>query len=148
MDGMMMHRDLRIIDILTFAAEAFPDQGITSVRDEGDVSVATYPQVLTRVGQLANALRRLGVDRGDRIATLAWNGQRHFELYYAIAGLGAVCHTVNPRLPAEQMHYILHHAQDRLIFVDLSLVPLIEALADESARRLPRGGDVRRGSYA
>jgi acyl-CoA synthetase (AMP-forming)/AMP-acid ligase II len=131
MDGMMMHRDLRIIDILTFAAEAFPDQGITSVRDEGDVSVATYPQVLNRVGQLANALRRLGVDRGDRIATLAWNGQRHFELYYAIAGLGAVCHTVNPRLSAEQMHYILHHAQDRLIFVDLSLVPLIEALADD-----------------
>ncbi|MEO0750934.1 MAG: AMP-binding protein, partial [Pseudomonadota bacterium] len=135
MDGLMMHRDLRIIDILTYAAEAFPDQGITSVRDEGDVHHATYPQVLARVGQLAQALRRLGVEAGDRIATLAWNGHRHFELYYGISGIGAVCHTINPRMPEHQMAYIFEHAADSVLFVDLSLVPVVEAVA----ARLPDG---------
>lgn len=127
MDGLMMHRDLRIIDILTYAAEAYPDQGITSARDEGDVHRISYPQVLHRVAQLAQALQRLGVAPGDRIATLAWNGHRHFELYYGVSGMGAVCHTINPRLPENQMSYIFDHAQDSLLFVDLSLVPLIES---------------------
>lgn len=137
MQGMMMHRDLRIIDILTFAAEAFPDQGLVSVRDEGDLHRTTYPETLARVARLGHALRRLGLGVGDRVATLAWNGYRHFELYYGISGIGAVCHTVNPRLPAEQMSYILEHAGDRALFVDLSLVGLLEALRD----RLP--GDLR-----
>ncbi len=126
MQGLMMHRDLRIIDILTFAAEAFPDQGITSVRDEGDVHRITYPDLLERVAKLGQALRRLGVKTGDRIGTLAWNGYRHFELYYGISGIGAVCHTINPRLPAEQMAYIFNHARNSVLFVDLSLVPLVE----------------------
>lgn len=130
-----MHRDLRIIDILTFAAEAFPDQGLVSRRDEGDLHRATYPEILARVGRLAQALTRLGIGEGDRVATLAWNGHRHFELYYGISGIGAVCHTINPRLPPEQMRYILNHAQDRLLFVDLSLLPLVDALAGE----LPEG---------
>ncbi|WP_397543800.1 long-chain fatty acid--CoA ligase [Roseovarius salis] len=128
MQGMMMHRDLRIIDILTFAAEAFPDQGIISARDEGDLHRLSYPQVLGRVAQLAHALRGLGIGEGDRVATLAWNGHRHFELYYGVSGIGAVCHTVNPRLPAEQMSYILNHAGDSVLFVDLSLIGLVEAL--------------------
>ncbi len=130
MDGLMMHRDLRIIDILTYAAEAFPDQGIVSARDEGDLHRINYPDVLTRVAQLAQALRRMGVEQGDRIATLAWNSHRHFELYYGISGMGAVCHTVNPRLPVDQMAYIFEHAQDQVLFVDLSLVPLVEERKD------------------
>lgn len=130
MQGLMMHRDLRIIDILTFAAEAFPDQGIISARDEGDLHKITYPEVLERVGKLAQALKRLGVREGDRIATLAWNGYRHFELYYGISGIGAVCHTINPRLPESQMGYIFDHAQDTVLFVDLSLVPLVESAQD------------------
>ena len=128
MQGMMMHRDLRIIDILTYAAEAFPDQGIVSARDEGDVNRLSYPQVLGRVSQLAHGLKKLGIEEGDRVATLAWNGHRHFELYYGISGIGAVCHTLNPRLPAEQMSYILNHAQDSVLCVDLSLIGLVEAL--------------------
>ncbi len=135
MQGMMMHRDLRIIDILTFAAEAFPDQGIVSARDEGDVHRIGYPEVLDRVARLAQALQRLGIGVGDRVATLAWNGHRHFELYYGVSGIGAVCHTVNPRLPAEQMTYILDHADDRVLCVDLSLVPLVEGIAEA----LPEG---------
>ncbi|WP_421997604.1 long-chain fatty acid--CoA ligase [Roseovarius confluentis] len=124
--GQMQHRPLRIIDILTYAAEAFPEQGLVSVRDESDIHRTTYPQTLARVCQLAHALDALGLKTGDRIATLAWNGYRHFELYYAIAGIGGVCHTINPRLPPDQMQYILDHAQDSAICVDISLVPLLE----------------------
>jgi fatty-acyl-CoA synthase len=130
MDGRMMHRDLRIIDILTYAAEAFPDQGITSKRDEGDLHRITYPETLSRVTRLAQALESLGIKQGDRVATLAWNGHRHFELYYGISGMGAVCHTINPRLPEHQMSYIFEHAEDRIVFVDLSLVPIVEGIAE------------------
>ncbi|MEO0773769.1 MAG: long-chain fatty acid--CoA ligase [Pseudomonadota bacterium] len=135
MDGLMMHRDLRIIDILTYAAEAFPDQGIVSARDEDDLHRITYPDVLTRAAQLAQALQRMGIAEGDRIATLAWNSHRHFELYYGISGMGAVCHTINPRLPVGQMEYIFDHAQDQMLFVDLSLVPLVT----ERIAHLPDG---------
>ncbi|MEO1138897.1 MAG: long-chain-fatty-acid--CoA ligase [Pseudomonadota bacterium] len=126
--GQMQHHPLRIIDILSYAAEAFQDEGIVSVREEGDIHRTTYPETLARVGQLAHALTALGVQAGDRVATLAWNGYRHVELYYGIAGIGAVCHTINPRLPVEQMQYIIDHAEDRVICVDPSLVPLLTHL--------------------
>ncbi|WP_338550210.1 long-chain fatty acid--CoA ligase [Roseovarius phycicola] len=127
MQGLMQHHPLRIIDILTYAAEAFPDQGIVSVREEGDVHRGLYPQVLDRVSQLAHALQRLGVGMGDRVATLAWNGYRHFELYYGVSGIGAVCHTINPRLSQEQLCFIITHAEDKVICVDPSLLPVLEA---------------------
>jgi fatty-acyl-CoA synthase len=135
MQGMMMHMPLRIIDILSFAAEAHPGGEIVSVRTEGDLHRETYAQAFARTGQLAHALAGLGVEGGDRVATLAWNGYRHFELYYAISGMGAVCHTINPRLSAEQMLYIIGHAGDRVLFVDLTFVPILEALAAQ----LPQG---------
>ena len=81
--------------------------------------------------RLANALQALGVGQGDRIGTLAWNGYRHFELYYAVSGMGAVLHTINPRLFAEQIVYIANHAEDRYIFADLTFVALLEQLAPE-----------------
>ncbi|WP_317055878.1 long-chain fatty acid--CoA ligase [Roseovarius rhodophyticola] len=127
MHGLMQHHPLRIIDILTYAAEAFPDEGIVSVREEGDVHRITYPDVLNRVSQLAHALQRLGVGIGDRVATLAWNGFRHFELYYGVSGIGAVCHTINPRLSQEQLCFIIAHAEDKVICVDPSLLPVLEA---------------------
>ncbi len=130
MQGTMMHRPLRIIDILIFAAEAYSDQGIISVRDEGDVHRITYPDILGRAAQLSQALESIGINRGDRVATLAWNGHRHFELYYGISGMGAVCHTINPRLAREQLLYIFNHAGDRALFVDPSLVQVIEAVQD------------------
>ena len=84
-----------------------------------------------RVQRLANALHTLGVEQGDRIATLAWNGYRHLELYYGVSGVGAICHTVNPRLFSEQIAYIINHAADRFIFADLTFVPLLEDMLDE-----------------
>ncbi|MBV0911706.1 long-chain fatty acid--CoA ligase [Anianabacter salinae] len=128
MKGMMMHRPLLIADILTYAAEVYPDAEIVSVRTEGDVHRTTYAQTLRRVGKLAHALKGLGIGTGDRVATLAWNGYRHFELYYAISGIGAVCHTINPRLSPEQMSYIVGHAGDRVLFLDTTFVPLIEKI--------------------
>ena len=134
--GQMMHRPLSIIEILKFAAEAHPRAEMVSVRTEGDIHRQTYADSLRRVGQLAHALKKLGVAPGARIATLAWNGYRHFELYYAISGIGAVCHTINPRLSAEQMLYIIGHAGDEILFIDTSFVPLVQALADKLPKSL------------
>ncbi|MDA3857963.1 MAG: long-chain-fatty-acid--CoA ligase [Roseovarius sp.] len=134
--GQMMHRPLRIIDILIHAAAAYGDQGIISVRAQGDIHRATYPETLARVAQLAHALDRLGVKFGDRIATLAWNGYRHFELYYGVSSIGAVCHTINPRLSQDQLVYIVNHAEDRVLFIDTSFVSLIEAVRDQLPKDL------------
>jgi len=128
MQGLMMHRNLRIVDILRHAAEAHGDEGIVSARPGGDLHRQSYGQTLARVAQLAHALRGLGIVAGDRVGTLAWNGHRHFELYYAAAGIGAVCHTINPRLSREQLVYIIGHARDRLLCVDADLLPLVEDL--------------------
>lgn len=136
MKGMMMHRPLKIADIITFAAENYPLGELVSVRTEGDVHKTTYRETARRTAQLAHGLKSLGVAQGDRIATLAWNGYRHFELYYAISGIGAVCHTINPRLSAEQMIYIINHAQDRIIFCDTTFVPIIEKLRDQLPNEL------------
>lgn len=130
MQGMMMQRPLLISDILTFAAEANAGSEIVSVRTEGDIHRQTYAQTVPRVARLAHALQALGVTLGDRVATLAWNGHRHFELYYAISGIGAICHTINPRLSAEQLIYIVNHAADKMIFVDTTFVPILEAVKD------------------
>ncbi|MFD1508966.1 long-chain-fatty-acid--CoA ligase [Lacimonas salitolerans] len=131
MKGMMQHRPLLISNILEYAAEAHATCEIVSVRTEGDVHRQTYPQTLKRVYQLANALQELGVGLGDRVATLAWNGYRHFELYYAISGQGAICHTINPRLSQEQLIYIVNHAEDKVLFLDTTFVPIIEGVRSE-----------------
>ncbi len=136
MQGMMMHLPLRIIEILDYAAQAHPGGEIVSVRTEGDIHRETYAEAYARVAQLAHGLAALGIGDGDRVATLAWNGYRHFELYYAISGMGAVCHTINPRLSAEQMLYIIGHASDRVLCVDLTFVPIVEALAEHLPENL------------
>lgn len=135
MHGMMMNRPLSVIELLRYAAEIHSAGEIVSVRTEGDLHRQTYAETFKRTAQLAHGLAALGVQQGDRVATLAWNGYRHFELYYAISGMGAVCHTINPRLSAEQMLYIIGHAEDRVLFVDLTFVPILEALKDH----LPAG---------
>ncbi len=136
MQGMMQNRPLLISNILEYAAEAHKEGEIVSVRTEGDKHRQTYPQTLKRVYRLANALKELGVEKGDRVATLAWNGYRHFELYYAISGQGAICHTINPRLSAEQLIYIVNHAEDKLLFLDTTFVPIIEGVKDELPKDL------------
>jgi len=131
MEGLMMMRPLKIADLLEFAASNFPNGEIVSVRTEGDIHRTTYRETAKRTAQLAHGLLRLGINVGDRIATLAWNGHRHLELYYAISGIGAVCHTINPRLSAEQMLYIIHHAKDRLLFTDITFITMLEKLSPQ-----------------
>ncbi len=128
MRGMMMDRPLLISQIIEFAAVNFPDQEIVSRTTEGPIHRYTYPELAKRTRQLAKALETLGVKPEDRIGTIAWNTYRHLEIYYASSGMGAICHTMNPRLPADQLIYIVNHAKDRFIFVDLTFLPLLEKL--------------------
>ncbi len=136
MQGLMMNRPLRVNDILTFAAEVHGDSEVVSVTVEGGIHRTNYRDIEKRTRKLGNVLTKLGVTTGDRVATLAWNGYRHLELYYAIAGVGGVCHTINPRLSAEQMIYIVNHAEDKVIFVDLTFVPILNALKDNFPKDL------------
>jgi len=129
MQGLMMDRPLLIAPIMAHAAVYHGDREIVTRTVEGPVHRYTYRDAYRRIQKLANALTALGVQPGDRVATLAWNGYRHLELYYAISGIGAVCHTVNPRLFADQLDYIFNHAGDRFVFADLTFVPLLEQLA-------------------
>ncbi|HEU0059471.1 MAG TPA: long-chain-fatty-acid--CoA ligase [Hyphomicrobiaceae bacterium] len=127
--GLMMDRPLLVSSVIDYAAEVFPNVEIVSQTVEGGLHRYGYAQARQRIGRLANALVRLGVKPGDRVATLAWNGYRHFELYFAISGIGAVCHTINPRLFPEQIAYIANHAGDSMLFFDLTFLPLVEKLA-------------------
>jgi len=131
MYGLMMDTPLSIPSLLEYAARYHGETEIVSRTVEGPIHRYTYRDALARSKRLANVLRGLGVGEGDRVATLAWNGYRHFELYYAISGMGAVCHTLNPRLFRDQLIYIVNHAEDALIFVDLTFVPVLEAVRDE-----------------
>ena len=126
MFGIMMDKQLNIADILEYAAQYNTDAEIVTRQVEGGIHRYRYHDALLRTRQLANALRALGVHQGDRVATLAWNTYRHFELYYAVSGMGAVIHTINPRLFAEQIVYIVNHAEDKYVFVDLTFVPLLD----------------------
>src|ERR1039458_2600218 len=105
-----------------------PDAKVVTLAEPGVVEDATFAEVSERIDRLARALGRLGVEPGDRVATFAWNNQRHFELYFAIPCVGAVLHTLNIRLFGEQLTYIVNHAEDRVMFVDDSLVPVLEKL--------------------
>ncbi|MGC2200873.1 MAG: long-chain-fatty-acid--CoA ligase [Stellaceae bacterium] len=134
MHGLMSERPLLISSILKHAALYHPDTEVVSRTVEGPIHRYAYADAELRSRQLARALLRLRIRPGDRVGTLAWNTFRHFELYYAISGIGAVCHTINPRLFDDQIVYIVNHAADRLLFADTSFVPLLERLAP----RLPK----------
>jgi 3-(methylthio)propionyl---CoA ligase len=127
--GLMMDQPLLISSLLRHAAAQHGDVEVVSRTVEGPIHRYTYREAERRAKQLAQALGRLGVGAGDRVGTLAWNGYRHFELYYGVSGSGAVIHTVNPRLFPEQLVYIVNHAEDRYVFFDINLAPLVEKLA-------------------
>lgn len=129
MNGLMQHQPLLISTLLTHAERHHGDQEVVSRRVEGDIHRQTYRDLGQRARRLANALATLGVSLGDRVGTLAWNGYRHMELYYAVSGSGAVLHTLNPRLHADQMKWIADHAEDSVLFFDLTFLPLVEAIA-------------------
>jgi acyl-CoA synthetase (AMP-forming)/AMP-acid ligase II len=131
MRGLMMSMPLMISSLLRHADRWHGDTEIVSRTIEGPIHRYTYREAHARARRLARALQRLGVAEGDRVATLAWNGYRHFELYYGISGMGAVIHTINPRLFIEQLTYIVDHAADRFVFFDLTFAPLVAKLAPQ-----------------
>jgi len=127
--GLMMQSPLLISALIQHADRHHPDAEIVSRRVEGDIHRCTYRKLHGRSRQLANALRALGLGPGERVATLAWNGYRHLELYFAVSGSGSVLHTLNPRLIPEQIAWIVNHAEDRALFFDLTFLPIIEGIA-------------------
>ncbi|HZX91901.1 MAG TPA: 3-(methylthio)propionyl-CoA ligase [Rudaea sp.] len=129
MIGAMMQQPLLVSSLLRHAERHHGAQEIVSRRVEGDLHRYTYRELGQRSRQLANALAAFGLESGDRVATLAWNGYRHMELYYAVAGSGRVLHTLNPRLHPDQVVWIADHAEDRVLFFDLTFLPLVEAIA-------------------
>jgi 3-(methylthio)propionyl---CoA ligase len=127
--GQMMQMPLMISSLIRHADRYHGDTQIVSRLTEGGIHRYTYTDAHRRARQLARALGSLGVRPGERIGTLAWNNHRHFEIYYAVSGMGAVCHTINPRLFPEQIAYIINHAEDSYVFFDVSFTELIEGLA-------------------
>ncbi len=133
MFGNMMEQPLLVSSLLRHVERHHGTQEIVSRRIEGDIHRYTYRDMAHRARQLAKALHALGVGAGEVAATLAWNGYRHLELYYAVSGTGAVLHTLNPRLHPDQIAWIAQHAEDKALFFDLTFLPLVESLAS----RLP-----------
>ncbi|MGI9271494.1 MAG: 3-(methylthio)propionyl-CoA ligase [Woeseiaceae bacterium] len=133
MQGLMMDTPLLISSIATHAEKFHGGQEIVSVTADNPRHRYTYRECFSRARQLANALERLGLQNGDRVATLCWNDYRHLEAYYGVSGAGFVCHTINPRLFPEQLTFIINHAEDRWIMTDVMFVPLLESLGDTIA---------------
>lgn len=129
--GLMMDTPLLISMIATHAEKFHGGREIVSVTADNPRHRYTYRECFGRARQLADALENLGLESGDRVATLCWNDYRHLEAYYGISGAGLVCHTVNPRLFPEQLIFIINHAEDRWIMTDLMFVPLLESFADK-----------------
>jgi 3-(methylthio)propionyl---CoA ligase len=131
MQGLMMEVPLLISGLIRHADRNHGDTEIVSRTVEGGIHRYTYRDAHTRSRRLARALRTLGLKAGERVGTLAWNGHRHYELYYAISGMGAVINTVNPRLFADQIVYISNHAENIALFFDPTFVALVEKLAPQ-----------------
>ena len=129
MNGLMMQKQLLISSLIVHADRHHGDTEIVSRRVEGDIHRYTFRDCHRRARQMASALTSLGVKPSDRIGTLAWNGYRHLELYYGVSGMGAILHTINPRLHEDHVAYIANHAEDQYIFFDLTFLPLIKAVA-------------------
>ena len=129
MRGRMMEAPLLISSLIEHAGTVHADQEIVTRTVEGPIHHSDWGTIRARSKQLARRLADFGIERGDRIATLGWNTHRHLEVYYAVSGMGAVCHTLNPRLHPTQLVYIVGHAEDRVVFVDLTFVPLVEAVS-------------------
>ena len=128
MQGLMMEYQLTLRPILERAYKIFPKRELVT-KVGSTLHRYTYADMYPRVCKLANVLKKLGIKRSDRVGTLAWNTYRHLELYFAIPCSGAVLHTLNLRLPPDQLIYIINHAEDKVLFVDQSLLPLVEKIA-------------------
>jgi 3-(methylthio)propionyl---CoA ligase len=129
--GLMQDRPLMISSLIEHAATFHPDTEIVSRLPEGPIRRTNWAGVREVSKQVANALTQLGIQPGDRVGTLAWNSDRHLALYYGVSGSGAVLHTVNPRLFADQITYIINHAEDQVLFFDITFARLVEQLAPQ-----------------
>ena len=127
--GQMMSQPLLVSSLIRHADRWHGDTEIVSRRTEGGLHRCTYADVHTRAQRLANALTQLGVRPGERVGTLAWNSYRHLEIYYAVSGMGAVCHTINPRLFPDQIAWIVGDAADTWVFFDVTFLKIVEGLA-------------------
>ncbi|MEZ4733009.1 MAG: long-chain fatty acid--CoA ligase [Caldilineaceae bacterium] len=131
MQGLMMNYQLTLDRILEHGYRLYPHKKIWTKLPNGSFHHYTFADFYRRVKRLANVLESLGVTIGDRVGTFAWNNYQHLEMYYGIPGAGAVCHTLNIRLSPDQLIYIINHAEDKVIFVDGTLLPLFEKLAGQ-----------------
>ena len=129
--GLMQKKQFNLIELLQHAATWNGDVEVVTNSVEGGIHRIGYADLYDRTCQLANALNRLGINAGDRIGTMAWNTWRHLECWYGLSGIGAICHTLNPRLFPDQIEYIVNHAQNRFIFIDSSFVPVIANVLDK-----------------
>ncbi len=129
--GLMQDWPLLIHRVIDHAGAQFGTREVVSRSVEGPVHRTTYADVRARALKVAQRLERDGIVNGDRVATLAWNTWRHLEAWYGITGVGAIYHTINPRLFPEQIVWIANHAQDRVVMTDLTFIPLLEAIADK-----------------
>jgi fatty-acyl-CoA synthase len=127
----MQSRPLLISTLIEYAGKNHPDTPVISKLPDGRIVATDYRQTEARCKRLANALLKMGVRKGDRIATLAWNTHRHLELYYGVSGIGAICHTINPRLFIDQIIYICRHAEDTTMFFDLTFLDIVQKLVVE-----------------
>lgn len=128
MQGLMQSQQLLISSLIEFAARHHRDAEIVSRRVEGDIHRYTYTELAQRSKQLANALDALKVAHGDRVASIAWNGYRHMEMYFGVSGSGRVLHTINPRLHPEQVAWIVNHAEDQVLCFDMTFLSLVQAV--------------------
>ena len=126
--GLMQKQPLLISSLIQFAERYHGDTEVVSRRVEGDIHRYTYRNLAARARQLANTLEREGLQFGDRVASLAWNGYRHMEMYFGVSGSGRVLHTINPRLHPEQVAWIVNHAEDQVLCFDTTFLPLVQAV--------------------
>ena len=129
MKGLMQNQPLLLSSLLQHADRFHSSTEIVSRTVEGPIHRYTYSEAARRARKLASALQRWGIEQGDRVATLAWNNFRHFEIEHAVPGMGAVWNAINPRLIPAQIAYIVNHAEDRVLFFETSFLPLVERLA-------------------
>ena len=124
--GLMQDHPLLISSIFEHAVNGYGNQNIVSNSIEGGIHKYNYSQWGLRTKKLANSFKSLNLSQGDKVGTLAWNGYRHLEIYYAASSSGLICHTINPRLHPDQIAYIVNHAEDKVLCVDLNILPLVE----------------------
>jgi len=131
MKALMMERALSLPSILEYAAQFHGDREVVVRTVEGPMFRYDYAQALVRAKRMANALTALGIKPGDRVATLAWSTHRHFELYYAVTGMGAILHTINPRLHPDQVAWVANHAEDAILLFDITFGDLVRDIAPQ-----------------